>query len=334
MKKLSTFNLDEADLSHVKVLVTGASGYIGRNLVDRLLELRCQVSVITRNRDSFNNAHKALELIEFDLSSEGQSIPDLSGFDVVFNCAGELKDSSKMQALHVDGTMRLLKSLQNHNTRWVQLSSVGVYGQNVSGEVKEDHPFSPVGPYELTKAEADTKVRDYCIEHSIPFSILRPSNIFSFDMTNKSLEKWVGLIRSGCFFESDKAEAVHSNYVHVSNVVDALMLCGFHQKTANQDFIISDSLTQSEFVKIVCDTLGITPRQSKYPYLIILKFAQWVSRLTRNSAIERKVCALNTSVVYSSDKLLHYTGYTNRVSLEQGIRDYVMSLSEQSGKLK
>ncbi|MDN3683996.1 NAD(P)-dependent oxidoreductase [Vibrio sinaloensis] len=95
MKKLSTFNLDEADLSHVKVLVTGASGYIGRNLVDRLLELRCQVSVITRNRDGFNNAHKALELIEFDLSSEGQSIPDLSGFDVVFNCAGELKDSSK-----------------------------------------------------------------------------------------------------------------------------------------------------------------------------------------------------------------------------------------------
>ncbi|WGW00523.1 NAD(P)-dependent oxidoreductase [Vibrio sp. YMD68] len=334
MNKRSTFNLDGVDLSYVKVLVTGASGYIGRNLVDRLIELRCQVSIITRNRDSYNHAYKALGLIEFDLSNEHQSVPDLSGFDVIFNCAGELKDPKKMQGLHVDGTMRLLKSLQNRDTRWVQLSSVGVYGQNVFGEVTEDHPFCPDGPYEVTKAEADTKVRGYCLKNDIPFSILRPSNVFSLDMTNKSLEKWIGLIHSGWFFESNKAETVHSNYVHINNVVDALVLCGFHEQTVNQDFIVSDFITQTKFVKIVCDTLGITPRQSKYPYLAILKVTKWVSRLTRNSVIERKICALNTSVVYSNDKLFHYTDYTNRVSLEQGIRDYVMSLSEQSGKLK
>lgn len=334
MNVLSTSNLDCADLSHAKVLVTGASGYIGRNLVERLLALRCQVSIITRNKDSFNRAHKALDLIEFDLSSENQPMPDLSGFDVIFNCAGELKDPSKMQGLHVDGTMRLLKSLQNHDTRWVQLSSVGVYGQNVFGEIKEDHPFSPVGPYELTKAEADTKIRDYCLKSNISFSILRPSNIFSFDMTNKSLEKWIRWIHSGWFFESDKAETVHSNYVHINNVVDALVLCGFHEKTVNQDFIVSDSLTQTEFVRIVCATLEIVPQRSKYTYLTILKVAKWVSRLTGNRTIERKICALNTSVVYSNDKLFRTTGYTNRVSLKQGIRDYVMSISEQSGKLK
>ena len=327
MKGVSCLNLMNVDFSQAKVLITGASGYIGRNLLNRLIELKCQVSVITRDKAGFECEYDQLTLIEYDLSSTTQPVPDIAGFDVIFNCAGELKDPSKMQGLHVDGTMRLLESLHGGNSRWVQLSSVGVYGQNVDGVVTEDDPFAPIGAYEITKAEADRKVREYCLEHHVQFSILRPSNIFSFDMTNKSLEKWVGLIKSGCFWESNKTETVHSNYVHITNVVDALMLCGFHQKTANQDFIISDSLTQSEFVHLVCETLGMTPRQSKYPYLAVMKLAKWVSKVTGQSAVERKVRALNTSVIYSSDKLLQFTGYSNRVSLEQGLRDYVTSIA-------
>ncbi len=326
MSEQSDLILDGADLGHIKVLVTGASGYIGRNLLNRLIELNCQVSVITRNKERFNSVHDGLGLIEYDLGDINQPILDVSGFDVIFNCAGELKDPSKMQGLHVDGTMRLLKSLRGSKTRWVQLSSVGVYGQNVTGVVEEDYPFNPIGSYEVTKAEADIEVKKYCIQRSIPFSILRPSNVFSPDMTNKSLEKWIGLINSRCFFQSNKKDKVISNYVYIGNVVDALILCGFHARTVNEDFIISDSMDQYDFVTVICNALGVSPRKQRYSYALALYVSRIVSFICGNSAIERKIRALNTSVEYSTIKLYRHTGYVNRVKLDDGIYDYVHQL--------
>jgi len=321
MNELSSLNSDIEDLSHIRVLLTGASGYIGRNLLNRLIQLECQVSVITRNKERFDCKYQKLNLIEYDLSSTSDALPDTSGFDVIFNCAGELKDPSKMQGVHVDGTMRLLESVRNRKLRWVQLSSVGVYGQNVVGEIKEEHPFHPVGAYESTKAEAEKKVRSYCLKYNIPYSILRPSNIFSFDMTNKSLEKWVELIRSGWFFKSNQHEYVKSNYVHIDNVVDALLLCGFHKNTANQDFIISDSLPQTKFVAAICEELQAKQRNFIYPYSLAIHIATLLSPIF-GKGIERKLKALNTRVVYSTRKLENLTGYRNKINLETAIREY------------
>ena len=151
------------------VCVTGASGFIGRRLVERLCGLGFSVRVITRRTD--HPWPVGVEVLQGDLADPHCPVTRLvKDCNIVFHCAGEIRNVSTMRALHVEGTRRLLKIACNEAKRngkplhWVQLSSVGVYGPplgaaNAERVVTEDSPMNPVGEYELTKLLADEEAK-------------------------------------------------------------------------------------------------------------------------------------------------------------------------------
>ena len=193
----------------MRAAVTGASGFIGRVLIERLLAEGGDVTVLSRRAVETAPAGK-LRHVRGDLLDAGPHLAEfLRDSDVLFHCAGELYRPAVMEAVHVGGTRNLLTAIAEQATatrpHWIQLSSVGAYGPPQMGAaeprvITEGAPPHPVGPYETTKTQADELVLAASQAGLITQTIVRPANVFGEAMTNQSLRALRQMIRRGLVF--------------------------------------------------------------------------------------------------------------------------------------
>ena len=252
----------------LKVLLLGASGFIGARLSGLLLGAGHEVRALSRKKRSseFFDSPR-MEWLQLDLLDHNCDLDSaVEGCSLIFNCAGELRDETRMEALHVDATARLLDAckrqakVSGHAMHWVQLSSVGAYGPpvpaNAERVVTEESVLAPRGVYEITKTRADELLISSAEPGVLSFSILRPSNVFGAAMPNDSLRQWGRVIRRRCFFYVGVTGAI-STYVHVDDVADALMLCGFNSLARGEIFNLSNDCLQEELVSAVACYFGV-----------------------------------------------------------------------------
>lgn len=304
----------------MKVLVTGATGFIGAALVDALLEQEHDVSVVSRK---LSHSNSRISVHNIDLLNSDFKALQLTDYDVIFNCAGELKDKEKMRALHVEVPLRMLSFLKGAKCRWVQLSSVGVYGKQMSGDITENTSFEPEGDYEVTKAEAEQQVVSYCSANDINYSILRPSNVIGPEMPNDSMRNLVRTIARGRFFYMAEPSKVQMNFVHVDNVVSALMLCGFVPGAVGNAFNISDQISQKQFVEQICHAVNRSTPKIYIPAGIIKLCVYLLGWLPKFPFGIAAVNALTTQAVYSTEKIETQLGFKKNVSLEKAIDAFI-----------
>lgn len=160
----------------ITACVTGASGMIGRRIVHKLLARGFHVRVLTRR----NCVERGVQVFKAGLSDEGQVDRFIAGADMVFHCAAELRDVSKMREVNVSGTECVVKLVKRHRIGYFcHLSSAGVVGRTSREWVDESTPCMPQNAYERTKLEAETIARapiDGCST-----VILRPTNVVDED---------------------------------------------------------------------------------------------------------------------------------------------------------
>src|SRR5688572_2326968 len=135
------------------VLVTGATGFIGRHLVQRLMEQRVPVRVVTRDATRLPAQwHNRVEVVAGDLLDERTQTAATKGVGLIYSLASEILDSSLMRAINVTAVQGLLKTATEAGAkRIVHLSSVGVIGAGGAGVVTEETPCRPKTPYEQSK---------------------------------------------------------------------------------------------------------------------------------------------------------------------------------------
>lgn len=309
------------------VAVTGGTGFIGRKLVDRHLAAGDSVRVLTRR-----SGHVSLEgcdLHHGDLTVDSGALREfVEGTDILYHCAGELRDPSRMEALHVGGTSRLLGATTGWGGRWVQLSSVGVYGPHRTGTITEQSRLNPVGIYELTKAHADELVTGV---ENLSHTILRPSIVFGGDMPNRSLGQMVFLISKGFFFFVGKPGA-SANYIHVDNVVDALLLCATSPNAAGQIHNLSDWRTMESFVCTIARELGRPAPARRLPDKPVRFAARTLARIPAVPLSEARVDALTNRSTYPTDRIVSDLGYSPGTSMEEGLHEFVSQWRKDRGR--
>ena len=321
-----------------KVCVSGASGFIGAKLVEKLISQGFSIRVLTRNNKSI--FPDGVEIFCADLASPTCNLKSFfSGCDIFFHCAGDINNSSHMHALHVEGIQWLLEAfsdeinLTGHPKHWVQLSSAGVYGNlnNKRAAVRKITELSkihPYGDYETTKAKADNLLLEAARSGAFTFSILRPSNIVGLDMPNQSFRGLIKSIIKRHFFYIGSFHSV-SNYIHIDDVVSALLVCSRSSKATNQIFNLSNDCKLSDIVL----SLSLD-RKMKHKNLIVpewlIRFVVSIIPSSFNFPLtQKRIDALVSKTYYSNSKIQRLLKFLPKRSIPEFAVEYFKGTCEK-----
>lgn len=153
-----------------KVLITGASGFLGRHIVDALSD---QYIVHTLSR-------QATSEYPVDISMQAPLIDEEYG--IVVHAAGKahqldgIQDTEAFLQVNVNGTHRLCEAFDRSSSypkQFVFISSVSVYGLDEGVLIDESQPLNGTSAYAKSKIEAENILRDWCGKHNVKLSILR-----------------------------------------------------------------------------------------------------------------------------------------------------------------
>jgi len=309
------------------VAVTGGTGFVGRGVVARHLEAGDEVRVLTRSPARVPSGARAT--IGDLTDPAGDLAPFVHGADVVYHCAGEIFDPSRMHMLHVDGTTRLIASARGRVGRWVQMSSVGAYGLPRDGVISESSPECPRGTYEITKTVADTLVAGAAGEGAFGVAILRPCKILGAGMRDGAVRQMIGLIARGWFVFIGRPGA-SANYISVENVVHALYLCGTHPAAAGRCFNLSDHRTIEAFAGRIAAALQMAPIRRRIPETLARAAALASYVLPGFPLTPGRIDGLTTRVTYPTAAIETTLAYAHVTSIETELDSMVAEW--QSGR--
>ncbi len=280
------------------------------------------VRVLSRNAHVDAALPSLVELHHGDLSTSDALKPFVENADVLYHCAGEIYDDSRMKVVHVDGTQNLIRAASGLIGRWVQLSSVGVYGPVQNGTVTEDSQLQPVGTYEVTKTQSDALVRLAVEQGAFEAVFLRPSNVYGPEMRNRSLYQMIAMIERGRFFFIGPSGA-SANYVHVDDVVAALVMCATHPNAVNKTYNISGWDTLENFVETIAQSLEKPVPKLRLPRGPILLLAAILGQLPGFPLTVARVDALCNRSRYPIDRIRNDLGFELGVSWQTGLEQLV-----------
>ncbi len=184
-------------LRGAKIAVTGATGFLGRHLVEGLLRRGAHVIGVVRNPDRVPELRaRGVELRRADLAERERLAEGFRGADAVVSNAALLSLRNQPWAeyvrTNVDGTVNVCEAAAAAGVRRiVQMSSVGVYRGRQQRVLDEDHEqYGPgvrpgrITAYPLSKALAEQAALQLAQQHGLDLTILRPSGIYgAFDGT-------------------------------------------------------------------------------------------------------------------------------------------------------
>ncbi len=303
------------------IAITGGRGFIGRKVVASHLALGDRVRVLARGATG-PAWGRDVEIVSCDLTSSAPAQLErfTTGADVLYHCAAEYRDPFRTSAVNVEGTRKLLAAAAGNIARWVQLSSLGVYGPRRSGVVREDTSPTPVGAYETSKLAIDA-----CKRTGMPWAMLRPGIVFGHGMPNDSLRAFLRVIGRGRFAFIGPPGAVLP-YVHVDDVAAALVLCAKDNRAVGEIFNLSEDCKVEEFVFEAARLLGAAPPNLRLPELpvrVAAKALSWIPGVPLTTA---RVDALTRRVSYPVDRIRETLAFRFATGWRNGLREMVAAL--------
>lgn len=239
----------------MKILITGASGFVGRYLVNDLSKTD---EVIACVREKSNLLPSSVQQI---VSNNFFDIAIPKDTDVIVHLAGiaHNKNNSvdEFKKINVDGTLELArKALEANIKRFIFISSIGVNGNSTHGKAftEQDTP-NPTNDYTKSKYEAEKALAKLFENTHIDLIIIRPPLIYAHDAPG-NFSKLLMLIKLGQFLPFGCTHNQRS-FIAIENLVSFITACIYHDTKINETFLIADDEVISTQQLIQCLSSGM-----------------------------------------------------------------------------
>jgi nucleoside-diphosphate-sugar epimerase len=243
-----------------RILVTGASGFVGSRLVELLVDkFRCEVFAMVRDfSKAMKISHLPVRFISGDLRKTDWQNQLPAQLDYVFHCAYGSSGSGKERSeTELAGLRNLVEFTAGKGLKkFVFLSTVSVFRTIKSGVVNENSALNPADGYAANKLKAEALLSAECSRRNIPFTIFRPSAILgpgAPTYVNRIFRE----VRSNEIFMLDEGRG-RLNWIYVDDVVRAMLSCLFLPESASRNYILShpEPVTHIAFYRAMAEVAG------------------------------------------------------------------------------
>jgi nucleoside-diphosphate-sugar epimerase len=310
-----------------KVLVTGASGFLGRRVLSILVGRSGVEELLAAGRRPAQPdapAPLGVTAVQLDLTA---AIRIPAGVRTVIHIAGEKRDPNLMQAVNAEGARRLaVAAAQAGVARFVHVSSVGVYGAPPgSGVVDETFPHTPVNPYERSKDAGEHWVRQTCADEGVGCVVVRPSNVIGLVPGGGAPLR--GLVRSigrGQFVWFGPERQAWLNYLHVADGAAAIAAAA-EFAPAGREYNVNCPARLAEAVAWIAEELAVPyPRRHLPRWLgrAAAEVGSFVSTATgRGLPLDRgRYRELTNDTMFDASRLSCETGFAYPLGAEPMFR--------------
>ena len=307
------------------IAVTGATGFVGSALVRQHIQRGDSIRVLVRDPYATARRFPSVHVFRGDLASAETISEDfVADADVLYHCAAEGQDEARMEAINIGGTRALARLAAGKIGRWVQVSSVSVYGAVRAGTITEDSPINPDSLYGRTKTESEAAVLAEGAAGGYEVTIVRPSKILGLGMPDDSLFRLFAMMERGWFCFIGRPHAV-MNLIHVDTVATALLLCGTRRSAAGRTYNLSEQISIEELVAIVADEIGVRRPTLRLPEQLFRVLASVFGRLPGVPLTHRRLDAVTLHARFASERITRELAHNPVVSLKAGLRELVRS---------
>lgn len=321
---------------HKYILVTGAGGFIGSHLCEKLVAEGYHVIALNRSKSSknanFNKlvTQKKITHVQGDITTfDFNTLPNV---EYIFHIAGKVSVWGKLKDfMHINynGTKRLLQYAKKTQPKcFIYFSTVAVYGFYGYTHLKEDGEKKPFNnPYSISKLKTEALVQDLCANNNQNFVIVRPANVYgeydytaSYEIFSRIKKENMMICAKGKYL---------SCFVYVKNLVDAVYTLGTTPSAYNTDYNISDGNNETlhEMFTAIAHQFAVKPRFTNFPAWMAKSMAHLVEFFYKVFAIKKAPLITKFSVYQNcnhynfSIEKLKSIGYTPKYSMTKGIKN-------------
>jgi len=310
-----------------KVLVTGANGFIGRNLCTFLKEKGCFVRCVVRNnlRD-VSGVDEYIQVGDINELTDWQQA--LFGVDTIIHLAARVhimndpavNPMEAFRKVNVLGTERLARmAVKAGVKRFIFLSSIGVNGEfTEKGSFTEDDIPNPVGAYVVSKWEAEQSLQKVT-ENRMKVVILRAPLVYGSDAPG-NFGRLMHLIKAHMPLPFGRIKNLRS-FIYLGNLVDAIFTCIQHPKAAGETFLVSDGqdVSTPDLIKMIaCAMNKKVVLFSLHPSIL--------KALCRILGKSEEFEKFTVTLLVDSSKIKNLLGWKPPFTLEEGIRETVRGI--------
>ncbi len=315
-------------LRHQRILITGANGFIGERLAERLInEEGADVRGLVRHET--RHPQHISEIALGDVVDAAAVQRAIEGCDLVIHCAAMQSGRAKLaeyRRVNGGGTLNLLRAARDAGVqRFIHISTINVHGLPPPRDANADSPLCFTGDfYSVSKAEGERAAWQFARENNLALTVIRPGCTYgprSHAWTLTPLER----VRRGRPVLIGDGRGI-CNAIYIDNLIDLILLALKNEAAIGQAFIGTEGrgVTWREFYGAYAQMLG-GKRLRAMPDWFALSVATAFELIAKFDGYPPRVARASVNfyahrVVFGIEKSKQLLGYAPKISFEEGMQ--------------
>jgi UDP-glucose 4-epimerase len=260
-------------LQNKNTLITGGAGFIGSHLVDKLVDMGCEVVVVDNlaagKMEFLGESRDKIRIENVDLGKPDSLEPIIKGCDVVFHLAANpmvnIKDEETR--LHIDSnimlTFNVLESMRKKGVYDIAFASTStVYGEPNQVPTPENYgPLIPLSLYAASKLSCEAMISAYCHNFNMRTVMYRFANVIGSRSTHGVIYDFMNKLKvnPNTMEILGREPGTKKSYIHISDTIDGIIHAyeNSDEKVGIYNIGSEDSIDVRDIADIVCKEMGL-----------------------------------------------------------------------------